>query len=280
LISIIHQTMLIKFGSVGEDVKRLQVKLGLTPDGSFGPVTELKVKEWQTINNLTSDGIIDYITWGILFSSATQTSNTIIPFVNFKLEKLAKKINAQVIAEIPETSARFNIINVLRLSHFLAQCAHESGGFKITSENLNYSADRLKVIFSKYFPGNLAETYANNPVKIGSRVYANQNGNADEASGEGFNFRGRGYIQLTGKNNYTSFARYVGEDTVANPDLVSTKYPLASAAFYFDYNKLWPICDRGETAEVVTAVTKAVNRGLIGLPDRISHFNEYYNLLK
>ena len=105
-------------------------------------------------------------------------------------------------------------------------------------------------------------------------------GNGDEASGEGYKFRGRGFIQLTGKNNYASFAKFIGEDTVANPDLVAVKYPLASAGFFFYSNNIWAFCDRGETEAVVTSVTKSVNGGTIGLPDRLRLFNDYYNLLK
>ena len=104
-------------------------------------------------------------------------------------------------------------------------------------------------------------------------------GNGPESTGDGFKFRGRGYIQLTGRDNYTRFAKFIGEDTVNNPDLVATKYPLASAAFFFDSNKLWTICDQGSNSAVVTAVTKRVNGGTIGLADRIKHFNEYYQLL-
>jgi putative chitinase len=104
-------------------------------------------------------------------------------------------------------------------------------------------------------------------------------GNGPESTGDGFKFRGRGFIQLTGKDNYSRFARFIGEDTVSNPDLVATKYPLASAAFFFDSNKLWAICDRGSDNATVTAVTKRVNGGTIGLADRIKHFNEYYKLL-
>ena len=104
-------------------------------------------------------------------------------------------------------------------------------------ENLNYSADGLKKIFPKYFPGNLAEGYAKNPEKIASKVYGSRMGNGDETTKEGYKFRGRGFIQLTGKDNYTKFAKFIGEDTVGNPDLVATKYPLASAAFFFDSNK-------------------------------------------
>ena len=105
-------------------------------------------------------------------------------------------------------------------------------------------------------------------------------GNGAEATGEGFKFRGRGYIQLTGKDNYTQFDKTVSEDILANPDLVSTKYALASAAWFFNKNNLWTICDKGADEATITAVTKRVNGGTIGLPDRIKHFNEYYNLLK
>jgi putative chitinase len=104
--------------------------------------------------------------------------------------------------------------------------------------------------------------------------------NGNEASKDGWKFRGRGYIQLTGKANYTGFTKFIGEDCVANPDLVATKYPLASAAFFFDSNKLWSICDLGASDDVVTKVTKRVNGGTIGLADRIKHFKEYYSLLK
>jgi putative chitinase len=105
-------------------------------------------------------------------------------------------------------------------------------------------------------------------------------GNGDEASGEGWNYRGRGYIQLTGKSNYTAFDKTVDEDILANPDLVATKYPLASAAFFFNTNKLWSICDKGDTDQVVTEVTKRVNGGTIGIQDRVKHFREFWSLLK
>ncbi|NTW26682.1 MAG: glycoside hydrolase family 19 protein, partial [Lentimicrobium sp.] len=145
---------------------------------------------------------------------------------------------------------------------------------------LSYSADRLRAVFPKIFVGNLAELYARNPEKTASKAYANIIGNGDEASGDGYRFRGRGFIQLTGRENYRNFARYVGEDTESNPDLVATKYPLSSAAFYFSSRKIWAICDGGASKEVITLVTKKVNAKLLGLQDRINHFNEYYNSLK
>jgi putative chitinase len=275
--------MLLKVGSKGDDVKKLQEKLGLTADGSFGPNTEKKVKEWQSANGLTADGVVGDGTWSKMFGSTTQVVKedvVITPVTGLNIEKLKGHIPDVVIAQIPETAKKFNITNNLRLAHFLSQCGHESGGFKAVSENLNYSADGLKKVFGKYFPGNLAESYAKQPEKIASRVYANRMSNGDEASKEGYKFRGRGYIQLTGKGNYTSFTKFIGEDCVSNPDLVATKYPLASAAFFFDSNKLWSICDKGADDATVTAVTKRVNGGTLGLTDRIKHFKEYYNLLK
>ena len=272
--------MLLKIGSKGDDVKKLQTKLGTTADGVFGPGTEKLVKEWQTKNGLTADGIVGDGTWGKMFPTVIK-EDVIIPSGGpLKLEKLKGHIPESVIAQIPDTAKKFNITNPLRLAHFLAQCGHESGGFKLVQENLNYSSDGLKKIFPKYFPGNLSESYARNPEKIASKVYGGRMGNGVESTKEGFKFRGRGFIQLTGKQNYTAFAKFIGEDTVSNPDLVATKYPLASAAFFFDSNKLWSICDKGADDATVTAVTKRVNGGTIGLPDRIKHFKEYYNLLK
>lgn len=280
--------MLLKNGSKGDDVKKLQEKLGVEAIGTFGPKTEAAVKAWQKANGLKDDGIVGDATWKKLFGEAEATTATApaapatpLPTVEgLNIEKLRGHIPDAVLAQIPDTAAKFNITNNLRLAHFLAQCGHESGGFKAVKENLNYSADGLKKIFGKYFPGNLNESYARQPEKIGARVYANRMGNGDEASKEGFKFCGRGYIQLTGKANYTNFTKFIGEDCVANPDLVATKYPLASAAFFFDSNKLWSICDKGADDATVTSVTKRVNGGTIGLAQRIKEFKEYYNLLK
>lgn len=278
--------MLLKNGSKGDDVKKLQEKLGVEAIGTFGPKTEAAVKAWQKANGLKDDGIVGDATWSKLFGESKPEATVVKEDVvlpkggPLNIEKLKGHIPDTVLAQIPETASKFNITNNLRLAHFLAQCGHESGNFKAVSENLNYSADGLKKIFGKYFPGNLNESYARKPEKIAARVYASRMGNGDEASGEGFKFRGRGYIQLTGKANYTNFTKFIGEDCVSNPDLVATKYPLASAAFFFDSNKLWAICDKGADDATVTAVTKRVNGGTIGLADRIKHFKEYYNLLK
>lgn len=197
------------------------------------------------------------------------------------LEKLKGHIPDNVIAQIPSIQTKFEINTPLRLAHFLAQCGHESGGFKLVRENLNYGAKGLRSIFSKYFPTDaLALQYERKPEKIGNRVYANRMMNGDEASGDGYKFCGRGYIQLTGKENYTNFGKVIEVDLTTNPDLVATQYPLLSAAWFFHKNGLHKIADGGATDAVVTSVTKRVNGGIIGLADRIKHFNEYYNLLK
>jgi len=195
------------------------------------------------------------------------------------IEKLKGHIPDSVIAQIPGVVEKFEINTPLRLAHFLAQTGHESGGFKAVTENLNYGAAGLQSIFKKYFTAESAVEYARKPEKIANVVYANRMGNGNQASGEGFKYCGRGYIQLTGKDNYAAFDKTVAEDILANPELVATKYPLLSAAWFFHKNGLHKIADEGATDAVVTKVTKRVNGGTIGLPDRIKHFNEYNNLL-
>ena len=195
------------------------------------------------------------------------------------VNKLKGKLPDVVLEQLPLVMKKFEINTPLRLAHFLSQCGHESGGFKVVTENLNYSTDGLKKIFGKYFPGNLNEMYARQPEKIASRVYGNRMGNGDEASREGWKFRGRGYIQLTGKNNYAAFDKFVDEDLITNPDLVATKYPLLSAAWFFHKNGLHTISDKGATDAVVTEVTKRVNGGTHGLADRLSRFKPLYEVL-
>ena len=207
-----------------------------------------------------------------------ETSNEKEPL--FKLDNLKGHIPDFVIEQITETAEKFSITNTLRLTHFLAQCAHESAEFKLVTENLNYSEEGLKKIFPKYFKGNSASIYARKPEKIANKVYSSRMGNGDEASGDGWRFRGRGYIQLTGRNNYAKFDAFVEDNILENPDLVATKYPLSSAAFYFNSNNLWKLCDMGADEQSITRVAKRVNGGTIGLSERIKYFNLYYNLLK
>ena len=308
----------LKQGSSGPDVKDLQQKLkdlGFDPngtDGNFGPGTKAAVIAFQQSKGLQADGIAGPATMAALeAASGSGTDNSGATAVNtgdagansggevsggsaagtaaataaangpnLNLAALAGKVPQAVIDQIPEAAAKFGITTNLRLAHFLAQCALESMNFTAVVENLNYSAQRLLQVFPKYFKNVDVNAYARNPQKIGSRVYANRMGNGDEASGDGFKYRGRGYIQLTGKNNYQSFTNHIGEDCVANPDLVATKYPLASAGFFFDSNNIWAVCDQGASDAVVTSVTKKVNGGTHGLAERIQNFKIFMNALK
>jgi putative chitinase len=274
--------MLLKIGSKGDDVKKFQAKLGLVSDGIFGKGTEEAIKSFQTKNGLTPDGIVGEGTWNRIFFDQqliTEPSTPSISVGGLNLDKLKGHIPDTVLAQIPETASKFEINTPLRLAHFLAQAAHESAGFKVFQENLNYSVDGLKKIFPKYFPGNLSESYAKNPEKIASKVYGGRMGNGDESTKEGYKFRGRGALQTTGKENYKKLGEFLGVNLIENPDLVATKYPLASAAFFFNSNKLWSICDKGADDATVTAVTKRVNGGVIGLNQRIQEFKHFYKLL-
>ena len=279
--------MLLKKGDNNENVKLMQQKLGIEPAvTNFGPKTEAAVKAWQAAHGLTADGIVGPATWAKIMGESTVVvpqpivSAPIAPVGGLKLDKLKGHIPDAVIAMIPDTAAKFGINTPLRLAHFLAQCGHESGGFKATQENLNYSAKGLAGIFKKYFPTEAAAApYARQPQKIASKVYGGRMGNGPESTGEGYKFRGRGYIQLTGKENYTAFGKSIGEDMTVNPDVVASKYALLSAAWFFSKNGLHKIADEGASDTVVTKITKRVNGGTIGLPDRIKHFKEYYHLL-
>jgi putative chitinase len=286
----------LKQGSSGPDVTNLQQQLkdlGFDPngvDGNFGPGTTRAVIAFQQSKGLQADGVAGPATLAALEGGAadagtvngSSAGDSTTPTGNaggLNLAGLTGRVPAAVIAQIPDAAKEFGITSNLRLAHFLAQCALESNNFTAVVENLNYRAARLMEVFPKYFRGIDTAPYANNPQKIGNRVYANRMGNGNEASGDGFKFRGRGYIQLTGRNNYTSFTTFVGEDCVANPDLVATKYPLASAAFFFKSNNIWAICDRGADDGTVTQVTKAVNGGTHGLADRLQNFKTFMRAL-
>ena len=199
---------------------KLQEKIGVKPDGSFGPATLKAAMKY------------------------------------FKLS--------------PEAAA-----------HFFGQTSHETGGFNLFVENLNYSAKGLMNTFGKYFPGNLADLYARQPHKIGSRVYASRMGNGDEKSGEGYKFRGRGALQTTGKSNYEAFSKSIEKpEIMTNPDLVASDYAFEAAMFFFDKNKLWDIAKKGVTDATILAMTKKINGGTNGLEDRISLTKRYYTWLK
>jgi putative chitinase len=175
----------------------------------------------------------------------------------------------------------FYKLTPVRAAHFFAQTAHETGDYKLFAENLNYSAQGLQGIFGKYFPGNLEELYARNPEKIANRVYASRMGNGDEKSGDGWKFRGRGALQLTGKDNYAAFAKYLNKpEIMTTPDLVATEFSFESAMFFFDKNKLWEICDKGINDAAILALTKRINGGTHGLEDRTNKTKKYYEYVK
>ncbi len=153
----------------------------------------------------------------------------------------------------------------LRIAHFIAQVAHESTMFRRVVENLNYSAEGLRAVFPRHFDRAAAQAYARNPRAIGNRAYANRLGNGDEASGDGFRYRGRGLVQLTGRANYREFGEWIGVDVVAAPELVSDRYAVASAVYFWTTRKLNAIADRDD----LNALTRAINGGLNGLDDRL-----------
>lgn len=195
------------------------------------------------------------------------------------LKRLTGELEENVIAQLNETLLKYRITDPLEVSHFLAQTAHESAGFTRTTENLNYSAVRLLQVFPKYFDGSNAEEYAGNPAAIASRVYADRMGNGPEESTDGWAFRGRGYLQLTGRANYTAFDATVNDDVVARPELVATKYPMLSAGWFWNSRGLKGAAEQGSSPAVVEAVTRLINGGNIGLDDRIKRFNYFYGLL-
>ena len=277
--------MLLKKGDNNENVKLLQKKLHLDPVGNFGPKTEEAVKLWQSAHSLTADGIVGDKTWAMIMGEEEhpeiqQQVASVASSTGLNLSKLKGHIPDAVIAMIPAVAEKFQIDSALRLAHFLAQCGHESGGFRLTKENLNYSAKGLNGIFKKYFPTlESALPYERKPEKIANKVYGGRMGNGPEASGDGAKFCGRGYIQLTGRDNYTAFGKSIGEDVTVNPQVVAEKYALLSAAWFFNKNKLHIMADGGAGIDTVKAITKRVNGGYIGIDDRIKHFQEYYKLL-
>ena len=196
------------------------------------------------------------------------------------ITKLKGIIPENIYLELPSVITKYEINTPLRLAHFLGQCSHESINFTTFKENLNYSSKGLKDTFGKYFPNDLNISYAKKPELIANRVYANRMGNGDEKSGDGYKYSGRGSIQLTGKSNYDAFSKSINEDCVTNPNLIITKYPLSSAAWFFSKSGLNKSADLGITNTIITKVTKVINGGTNGLDDRIIKTNKFYNLLK
>lgn len=189
--------------------------------------------------------------------------------------KLKNHLPVRVFNELQECAVQYKINTPLRMAHFLAQCAHESANFTRTEENLNYSADGLLQTFPKYFTEELANEYAHNKVGIASIVYANRMGNGNVSTQDGWMYRGRGYIQLTGLINYRAFDAVCSDDIMANPDLVSAKYPMESAAWFWNTLNLNKLADKSDINFIVD-ITKKINGGTNGLNYRIKYFNLFY----
>ena len=180
-----------------------------------------------------------------------------------------------------KSAMTFYKMTPFKAAHFFAQTSHETGGYKLFSENLNYSAEGLQKTFGKYFTKELATSYAKQPEKIANRVYSSRMGNGNETSGEGWKFRGRGALQTTGKSNYEAFSKHIGKpEIMTNPDLVATEYSFESAIFFFDKNKLWDICDKGIDDATILALTKKINGGTNGLEDRKHLTKKFYEWVK
>jgi len=204
-------------------------------------------------------------------------------------DKLKGHIPDFVHAQLTQVS--FDGMTPLRLAHFLAQCDHESQGFTRTEENLKYTKlERIVQIFRHDVDTNRdriisqqeldhAKRYVGNPEKLANFVYANQNGNGNEASGDGWKFKGRGFIQLTGRDNYNRAGLCLGVDFIKNPEFVSQGYALTVALWFFKSNKIWDKCDIGATEQAVKEVTRRVNGGTIGLDERIKLFNKYWAII-
>ena len=203
-------------------------------------------------------------------------------FTQDKLHHLIPKVKniSEWYDAVCDALPQYHINDVARVSAFIAQCAHESGGFTLLSENLNYSADGLRRIFSKYFPTQeLANQYARKPEMIANRVYSSRMGNGNEASGEGWKFRGRGLIQLTGKDNYRRCSQFLFEDNtlLEQPDVLTQPYyALHSACWFWYANKLNELADMQD----IRMMTKKINGGFIGLEDRVKHYNHAIEVLQ
>jgi putative chitinase len=209
--------------------------------------------------------------------------------INKVIENLRPHLPENVINELPILINKFKINTEIRLAHLLGQCSHESGNFTKTIENLNYSADGLARTWGNRYaidpkakvkvPNALAKSLHRKPVLIASTTYANRMGNGDVESLEGWKFRGSGYLQTTGKDNFKLLSEYVGEDLVKCPELVRTKYALSSAGFYFKVNHLLSICDKGVDDAIIKTLTFRINGGYTGLKHRTSETKKFYNII-
>lgn len=246
-------------------INLIQEKLGVKVDGDFGNITKSAVESFQAKNGLSITGVVDQATadkLGVKLDSVQLTIEQVKVLSNVKdfntLVDITKNLNLVM--------AKYKINTKLRVSHFIGQLLHESGGLLITKENLNYSADGLLKTFPKYFKtADKAAQYAKKGDSIANYVYANRMGNGDEKSGDGSKCKGRGYIQITGKDNYTKLSKDLGVDFLAEPTLLeSPKYASLSAGWFWNTANLNALADKDD----VIGITKKINGGTNGLDDR------------
>jgi putative chitinase len=192
-------------------------------------------------------------------------------------QRLSPRVPKLVIDRFLEIQERFSINTDLRIAHFFAQTAHESANFTTTKENFNYSASRLLKVFPRHFNKDTAKLYARDYIAIANKVYANRFGNTE--LGDGWKYRGRGYIMTTFKANYAELDKLVPEDLLENPELVAGRYAMLSAGYFWHSRKLNALADKGSDVATITRITNKINGGIIGLDDRIAKFNEFYDLL-
>lgn len=278
--------MLIKIGSKGDDVKKLQEKLGLPADGIFGKKTEESVKSFQTKNGLIPDGIVGDSTWSKMFGAPEVISEK-KSGSGLDLNKLKGKIPNSIFELLEPAFKKYEINTVLRAAHFLGQIAHESGDFTIKTESMNYSTPaRIVEIWPSRF--NLdgsnnkknANLFIKNQELLAEQVYGGRMGN--DKPGDGFRFRGGGFLQLTGKEAYIGYSRYINRPVEDTADLLRSNDFFALDAALWEYvvnMKLNAVADSGSDEDTIKRITKKINGGYIGLQDRIVKFKKFYGLL-
>lgn len=271
--------MLLKIGSKGDEVLKLQSRLNSpSPDGVFGKATDILVKTFQRENGLLADGKVGQSTWDRLFppviGDAVTSGTSVTGAAHSDLRKLKGLIPMKVIEQLiaaPQLRDKNNVA----MSHFLSQCCEESQCFTVTRENLNYDAHGLRTYFHTHFEEHEYANFAHKPERIGDRVYGNRMGNN---ATNGYENRGAGYIQTTGGDNLRELGIYLGVDVLSNPQIVADKYPLESALFFFDHNRIWPHAYE-PTYRCCSDITHRVNGGQTHLKERWEYFQSIHKRL-